>query len=86
MIFDIYYKICAIKNKIANIYLAIDKKDETVSGGMGKKKIKTKDAMIHQHHTFKFRPIDPSRQLDHLFCKNEARHHVRHNQHAVTIK
>lgn len=25
-IFDIYYKICAIKNKIANIYLAIEKK------------------------------------------------------------
>jgi hypothetical protein len=43
-IFDIYYKICAIKNKIANIYLAIDKKEggEKAEGGMRKKKIKTK--------------------------------------------
>ena len=39
-IFDIYYKICAIKNKIANIYLAIDK--APALGGMRKKKIKTR--------------------------------------------
>lgn len=45
-IFDIYYKVCAIKNKIANIYLAIEKKEpeknEFHSGGMRIKKIKTK--------------------------------------------
>jgi hypothetical protein len=42
-IFDIYYKICAIKNKIANIYLAIEEKNKDsnqTAGGL--RKIKTK--------------------------------------------
>lgn len=42
-IFDIYYKICAIKNKLANIYLAIDNKENLKKqGGWKKTKIKTK--------------------------------------------